>query len=97
MRPSNVEFSVFVNDVQVGAYSSDGATTDITRFIKPGVNKVRIAWTADLDMDSITYADLIIEVKQGERWTPPITRRVTRTTKAGETVTSIVHHQDRPQ
>jgi hypothetical protein len=71
-RPSNVEFSVFVNDVQVGSYSSDRATADITRFIKPGAHKVRIAWTADPNMG--IYADLIIEVKQGERWTPLITR-----------------------
>src|SRR5690349_17173813 len=32
--PSDVEFQVFVNDLQIGAYSADGANADITRFIK---------------------------------------------------------------
>ena len=87
---SNVEFSVFVNDVQVGAYSSTGAIADITRFIKPGQNKVRITWTADPDMSSGFSAYLIIEVQQGEKWSPLITRQVTKTTKAGESTPTIV-------
>jgi hypothetical protein len=77
-----------MNDVPVGAYSSGGATADITRFIKPGQNKVRIAWTADPTMTF--HAKLIIEVKQGEAWSPLITREVTKTTKAGESNPTIV-------
>jgi hypothetical protein len=92
---TNVEFSVFVNDVQVGAYSSGNATADITGFIKPGANKVRIAWTTDPNMGS--YAELIIEVKQDERWSPFITRNVMQTTKAGETTSTIIHHENAPQ
>jgi len=84
-----------VNDVQVGAYSSGNATADITGFIKPGANKVRIAWTTDPNMGS--YAELIIEVKQGERWSPLITRNVMQTTKAGETTSTIIHHENAPQ
>jgi hypothetical protein len=59
---TNVEFSVFVNDVQVGAYSASGVTADITQFIKPGANKVRIAWTTD-NMGS--YAALFIRGETG--------------------------------
>jgi hypothetical protein len=88
--PSNVEFTVFVNDVQVGAYSSNGAIADITRFIKPGQNKIRITWTADPDMLPGNFASLIIEVQQGETWHPLITRQVTKTTKAGESTPTIV-------
>ena len=91
---SNVEFSVFVNDVQVGAYSSDNVNADITRFIKPGENKVRIAWTAD---PTGNLARLIIEVKQGERWSRLITRDVRSTTKAGDTTSPIIHHGNAPQ
>jgi hypothetical protein len=94
---SNVEFSIFVNDVQVGVYSSDGVNADISRFIKPGPNNVRITWTADPDMTSEYVMEPKIEVKQGERWSPLITRRVDNTTKAGETVTLIVHHGDTPR
>jgi hypothetical protein len=79
-----------VNDVQVGAYSSDGAIADITQFIKPGPNKVRITWTADPDMSPGNSASLIIEVQQGEAWRPLITRQVTKTTKAGESTPTIV-------
>jgi hypothetical protein len=81
----NVEFSVFVNGVQVGDYSSGDAKADITRFIKPGVNEVRITWTADPNMTEVYhYGRLLIEVRQGEEWNPLITRQVTKTTKAGE-------------
>jgi TIR domain len=93
---TNVEFSVFVNDVQVGVYSADGVTVDLTRFIKPGANKVRIAWTPD-PTNLGSHAVLFIEVKQGERWSPLITREVYSFTQAGETVTPIIHHGDRPQ
>jgi len=100
---SNVEFSVFVNDVQVGSYSSDKATADITRFIKSGANRVRIAWTADPNMTlglaggQFAHAKLIIEVSQGERWSPLITREIRYTTKAGETASTIIHHGPAPR
>jgi hypothetical protein len=71
---TNVEFSVFINDVPVGAYSSSGVTADITRFIKPGANKVRIAWKTAPSI--ATYATLKIEAKQGDSWSPLITRTV---------------------
>jgi TIR domain len=94
---SNVEFSIFVNDVQVGAYSSAGVNADITRFIKRGPNKVRITWTADPNMTPDYVLVLKVEVKQGEDWHPLITRGVDRTTQAGETVTTIIHHGDTPR
>jgi hypothetical protein len=81
---SNVEFSVFVNDVQVGDYGSGGASADITRFVKPGLNQVRITWTADLNMGWRDYAKLIIEAKQGEQWDALITRQVGEKSTAGE-------------
>jgi hypothetical protein len=94
---SDVEFSVFVNDVQVGAYSSDGVTADITRFIKPGLNNVRVAWTADRNMSPYFSATLIIEVKQGEAWSHLITRTITKTTKTGEITPTIFHAGTAPQ
>jgi hypothetical protein len=90
-RTGNVEFSVFVNDVQIGVYSSDDVDADISRFINPGSNTVRIVWTADPEMTSGYAAELRIEAKLGERWSPVITRRVTKTTKAGETTSSFTH------
>jgi hypothetical protein len=91
---SNIEVSIFVNGVQVGVYSSDGVDADISQFLKPGPNNVRIAWTADPDMTSQYMMELKIEVKQDESWRPIITRRFDKTTKAGETVTTIIHHGD---
>jgi hypothetical protein len=81
---SNAELSVFVNDVQVGDYGSGGASADITRFVKPGLNQVRITWTADLNMGWRDYAKLIIEAKQGEQWDALITRQVGEKSTAGE-------------
>jgi hypothetical protein len=86
-----------VNDVQVGLYSSGNVNADISRFIKPGSNKVRIAWTADPDMTLGYVTELRIEEKQAESWSPLITRRVNKTTKAGETETTIIHHGDTPR
>jgi hypothetical protein len=88
---SNVKFTVFMNDIQVGDYSSGGVTFDITRFIKPGPNKVRIAWTVDPKMAYLgDLAELIIEVKQGTEWSPLIARGVTALdTKAGEITSTI--------
>ncbi len=94
---SNIEVSLFVNGVQIGVYSSGGVNADISRFIKPGQNNVRIAWTADPDMTTEYVMELRIEMKQGERWSPLITHRVNKTTKAGETVTTIIHHGDTPR
>jgi hypothetical protein len=85
---SNVEFQVFVNDLQVGAFSADGASVDITRFIKLGQNKVRIMWTADPAM-SCGYAKLLIAEKTGERWNPLIDREITKNTKAGESTLNL--------
>jgi hypothetical protein len=94
---SNAEVSIFVNDVPVGVYSTGGVKADISRFIKPGPNKVRIAWTADPDMRENYEMALEVEVKQGESWSPLITRRLDKTTKAGEAVTTIIHHGDTPR
>jgi hypothetical protein len=41
--------------------------------------------------------ELKIEVQQGEQWSPLITRRFDNKTKAGETVTTIIHHGDTPR
>jgi hypothetical protein len=87
LSASNVEFQVLVNDLPVGAYSSDGAQADITRFIKPGLNKVRIRWTADPAMS--TYARLIIAAKTDKEWSPLITREVTKITKPGESTVNL--------
>jgi hypothetical protein len=90
----NVEFSVFVNNVQIGVYGSDHVMADITRYINktpPGSNTVRIAWTADPEMTSGYAAELRIEAKVGESWSPVITRRVTKTMKAGETSSAFTH------
>jgi hypothetical protein len=86
---SNVEFQVFVNDLPVGAYSANGANADITRFIKPGQNKVRITWTADPGMASIALAKLTLENQIDEKWSPLISREVTKTTKAGESTSNL--------
>jgi hypothetical protein len=79
---------VFVNDVQVGVYSTHHAIADITRYLKPGLNEVKITWTADPNMEG-PFAQLVIEVKQGDQWNPIITRQVTKNTKAGESKTHI--------
>jgi TIR domain len=89
LNPPNVEFSVFINDMQVGAYNSGGVIADITRFIKPGVNEVHIAWTADPNMDERYHATLLVEEKRGKEWSTVITREVNRGTKAGETTSHI--------
>jgi hypothetical protein len=86
-----------VNGVQVGVYSSDDVDADISRFIKPGPNNVRLAWTADPDMREGYGMELKIEGKQGGKWSPLITRRLNKTTKAGETVTTIIHHGGTPR
>jgi hypothetical protein len=85
---SNVEFQVFVNDLPVAAYSSDGANADITRFIRPGQNRFRILWTADPAMPGV-YAKLIVSEKTGDRWSALITREVTKNTKAGESTLNL--------
>jgi hypothetical protein len=95
LGPSNIEFAVFVNDVQVGDYSTDGAIADISRYIKPGLNDVKITWTGDPNMGP--YAQLIIEAKQGEQWNAIITRQVTKNTKAGESTAHILNAETKPQ
>jgi len=84
----NVEFQVFVNGLQVGAYNSGGVIEDITSSIKPGQNRVRIIWTADPAMQQAN-AQLSIQEKDGERWNPLITRDVNKTTKAGESTLNL--------
>jgi hypothetical protein len=80
---NSVEFSVFVNDVWVGSYNSD-VTADISRFIKPGPNQVRMTWTSDPNMHESGHADLFLDVKLGKTWNPVVSRRIRKTTKPGE-------------
>jgi hypothetical protein len=88
---------VFINDVLVGYYSTDGATSDITQYIKPGLNDVKIAWTADPNMSGLGYALLAIETKQEDRWNAIITRKVEKNTKAGESKAHIFAVETKPQ
>ena len=94
---SNVSFSVSVNEVPVGAYNSGGVIADITRFVKPGVNEVHIAWTADQAMGVPLHASLLIEQKRGEEWFPIITREVNRDTKSGEITSRFSDTASTPQ
>lgn len=86
---NTVEFSISINNVPVGSYSSSFVTADITRFIKAGENQVHIAWTADPKMVSRGFALVEIQVKQGDDWSSIITRKVTKDTQAGESTARL--------
>lgn len=62
------EFNISVNGTQIGSYSSK-SNRDITSNIKPGRNRVTVAWqAADSVRSSVVKSTLTIGVNRGGKW-----------------------------
>ena len=86
---SRAEFTVIINGATVGSYNTDNVENDISSYLQPGQNTVKVAWTADPSMNSVEKARLKIQTKRGGSWNDVITREVRRGTAAGDSELEI--------
>lgn len=84
---SDVSFTVFVNGEQIGSYASSDARAELTPYMTPGLNEIRVDWTADPKMSS--HAALLIEAIRGGKSSSVIDRHVTKDTPAGNRTTKV--------
>ena len=86
---SNVEFTLMINGATVGSYNTDNVENDISSYLRPGENTIKVAWTADSSMNSFEKARLKVQTKRGNNWNDIVTREVARDTSAGDSEIKI--------
>jgi hypothetical protein len=85
---SHATFNVAINGATVGSYSTDGEA-DVSSFLRPGANDIKVSWTDDPGMSAVGTVRLRLQANRNGSWSDVLTREVRRSTKAGESTTTI--------
>lgn len=88
MGRSSATFNVAINGATVGSYSTDGQA-DVSSFLRPGENNIKVSWTDDPSMSAVGTVRLRLQVERNGAWSDVLTREVRKNTKVGESTTTI--------